>query len=924
MVFTRFIVSLVLAGFGCVALAADSEPGLSHPSRPTTVLAHLASILVGAVTAPTKDEGGEVPEELVGAALDLLETKGTGVKIQGLNDHRTELNGREVFAVPGGHMLSWSDVSREWMAGVEVHKSPDASAIEGAAGGRVDIRTKKPFELKSGYRAFSLESAYRDLADNLDNHAAYLTSYHWDTAMGNFGLLLNGEFANKSRRQDSLRLEPYIRRLDLAAEPVYVPRGVGWQSQTSETQQQTLSMVLQWQPAPGYEFVWQSLNSHYRSLAEDVGASVTDSEVGLIPAAGSQFVYDENGALLEGQLLSQSWRGDLPAGGVRINGSTRGGERLDQSEEHTFAFSVAPTSGWAIKGELQYTRTTTEVVDLTVYTSTYGQEPNANPGVEPEFYLDLTGDRPSFHLGDNPYLAQADHYFWNAAMDHLEDSRGDFGAARLDSVLDIPDSHGLTAWRTGARVSHERYELRDSGYNWGSLSDNWNPPLKYISANRPDLVEFRRLDDFYRSDADVITAFYLPAAQFVMDYDLASEVLPNEIKSGLPDGGWKPEQFSFEDRSTIDRRTAAIYSLLTFQGENGFFTPLSGWLGARYVTIQSEARGYGKYIELTTDKDTIDANALLFADGSFFAINDQSEERKLLPSAYLQMSLAPSVILRMAASKTFARPEAHKMRSYAEIRAETETLSLDNGESEVVVKRWLGKSGSGTLKSVDVVQGDAVLEWQWSDSQAVYAAVFYKDLDKPVIRKIVIDHYLNNGVENAVEVERWVNFGSAYIRGYELGLKQKLGFLPGTLRNAALQLTYTSIASLSSAEAGGRRLPLEGLSDQNISFSGTYQNRLFSTAFNYQWRGDYLQNSVDVNTSRPTWHQGFARLDASIGFRIGKHLQLAIEGQNLTNTEYITALGPATYAGGIVDEQIYENSWRVTDRQLQLTLRGQF
>ena len=875
-----------------------------------------------AETAGTAGEtvGGSLSDEqlradvdaIAGATLNLFEREGRGIRIQGLGLARTELNGREVFTVPGGHALSWADVSREWMAGVDTVKTPDASMVEGGLGGTVNIRTKKPLANKN-VNLFSVETRSGDLARQLDPKLAVLVGQQWQLGRGKLGLMLNGVAENSHRRQDSIRIQPWVKRTDLQQRDVYVPRGLGWNTRLVEQKQRTLSAGLQWQLDPSLEFMWQSLYSQYDIHGNEYGAGFSDGETALIPALNQEFSYDRNGAFSSGELWSQSWRGNVAGNGVRLNGTTKGFVRRNKTQEHTIGFSYAPAGDWAIKGDLQYIGASTKVLDLSVYTSTY----------IPDLVLDLSGTLPSYSTRSEHFLTQGENYFWNAAMDHLEVAEAEFFAGRLDSAKQLYGNAYFTALMMGARVSRDNSHIQDAGYNWGSLSDHWNLPLQTISSDGGGYAEYQTVENFFHGEADFLPAFYLPQERFVSNYAWASEVLPEQLKSGEPGTGWRANSFSFEDENTLQNTNAALYSMLLFENNTHSFGGLSGNIGVRVVGAQRKAMGYGEFKKLEDTGRGMPLEELSFADGSFYQLSESAASLHVLPSGYMRMNIAPEMVWRVAASRTLARPSYYQVKPYAQVWAETEIREDTDGESRAVVTRWLGRVGNPLLDPVRVQQYDSALEWQFSESGNVYSAVFYKQLAGAIERQIITEPFSNNGETRDVEVEKLINGGAAQIRGVEFGIRQRLGFLPGALRNVALQTTLTRISSQSNTELAGQALPMEGIAENNVSVSGTYQNKYFSTTFNYHWRDDLLQSSVDVNTRRPTWEKARGRLDASLALPLSHGVQLALEAQNLTNTVTKTEYGAYDGLDGEVDPLHHPSRWSTNERQWRLILRGQ-
>ena len=72
----------------------------------------------------------------------------SGVIIRGLPQVRSEFDGRDTFSANSSRGLSWTDITPELLAGVDVYKNQTADMIEGGIAGTVDLRTRVPFDAK--------------------------------------------------------------------------------------------------------------------------------------------------------------------------------------------------------------------------------------------------------------------------------------------------------------------------------------------------------------------------------------------------------------------------------------------------------------------------------------------------------------------------------------------------------------------------------------------------------------------------------------------------------------------------------------------------------------------------------------------------------------------------------------------------------
>ena len=115
----------------------------------------------------TAEDIGKFPDQniteslqrLPGIQIDRESGQGTKVRIRGLDQNVTLLNGEnfvtglEIFKVGEGSFTrdsSLEGVPSDLIGGVDVYKSPNATLLEGGLGGIIDLKTRNPLDLKDG------------------------------------------------------------------------------------------------------------------------------------------------------------------------------------------------------------------------------------------------------------------------------------------------------------------------------------------------------------------------------------------------------------------------------------------------------------------------------------------------------------------------------------------------------------------------------------------------------------------------------------------------------------------------------------------------------------------------------------------------------------------------------------------------------
>ena len=126
-----------------------------------------SNLIIESITA---EDIGKFPDQniaeslqrLPGVQIDRENGQGTKVRIRGLDQNITVLNGEtfltglEAFTLGEGSDRfndSLESIPAELLGGVDVYKSPNASLVEGGMGGLIDLKTRSPLDFDEGFTA---------------------------------------------------------------------------------------------------------------------------------------------------------------------------------------------------------------------------------------------------------------------------------------------------------------------------------------------------------------------------------------------------------------------------------------------------------------------------------------------------------------------------------------------------------------------------------------------------------------------------------------------------------------------------------------------------------------------------------------------------------------------------------------------------
>ncbi|MBB5860162.1 TonB-dependent receptor [Xanthomonas arboricola] len=848
---------------------------------------------------------------------DHFSAEGSGVMIRGLTQVRGELNGRDIFSAASGRGLSFEDVPAELMAGVDVYKNPSAEIIEGGLGGTVNLRTRMPFDNLGRIVGGNVDYNYGDMSKKYKPSASFLFSDRWNTGIGEMGFMIDVAHSELATRSDGIQVEPYVRRTDEAVlagsgrSEVFVPGGVNWRQLDFERKRDGIAAAFQWKPSDATEIYAQFLRSRYEMNWQERAAFFNDSNNSITPAPGTTFDYDDRGAFLRGSPVSSSWRGVLTGDGVRFNTDNRYSEQRTTTTDMSVGFSHFFNDNLQIKGDMQLVESENEQLDFTVFSATY------LPGLS----YDVSGKYPSVQIANPGFTQDPSNYFWAAAMDHLGKNRGRQLSTRVDLEYTFDDSSWLRFARFGMRATDRNQINKNSGYNWGVISDNWaaipgtSNGLANMSEFMTDQSSLFTFSDFFRGGVNVPTTLVVPNSSLVNNYRSASQMIQQIV--ALRGYGWAPDTYQPQDTNRQHERTQAAYAALYFGNDEAWGVPVDGNIGIRVVQTKTQAEGFGQFQNLAGLNVSPELQARY--TGQYFENNSQGSYTNVLPSLNLRLRFTDSLQWRFAASKAMARPDYTQLQPYVLLNVETN----DAGQAT----DFVGTAGNPNLKPMVANQFDTALEWYFDTSDMLYATLFYKK---------VKDYFSTQTRSEIYDNRPWLvtrpyNMDEGTIRGAELGYTQFFDQLPGWLSGFGVNANFTFVDSQGGANTAtdpytnttvtGVELPLEGLSRRSYNLAGIYEKGPLSLRLAYNWRSRYLLTTSDASTRLPTWADDYGQLDGSFFYRFNEHLQLGVQANNLTNTVTKVLMGPTSYEGGEVDPRLYTRSSFVNDRRYSLVLR---
>ena len=502
-----------------------------------TVIDSISATDIGAF--PDKSVA-EALQRVPGITVERFATKGdtshqtgepSGVLIRGLTQVRSEFNGRDSFSANAYRGLSWSDVTPELMAGVDIYKNQTADLIEGGVAGSINLRTRTAFDSKGPVLAISVDASRGDLAKKWDPDASFLVSNRWDTSLGEFGLMLNAATSTTNTASDGLafgQTAKFDKSVYGTKGTAYIPGGAYLHTSDYTRDRTGAAFAGNWQNHDHTMQATLQYNlSDYTTTTKEVATSMffvanaygdnprhidTSTNRTFAAQGSSPFVFNSTGDFVSGTFAENavdayagnvgdpfprnqegdlflpqcySWNGcHLPDPGKSSQVTVQG--VADVAHDHTadtsFHFRWDVSDRLRLDFDLQHVDARADDVNTTMETLSYGQ-----------VSLDMSGKLPKLNVKDTGLenikvakggLSNLNNYFPRDMSDFLHDNSAKEDAVRIDGKYNIGTTW-LDSLQVGVRASERTQDVRITAYNWANIANNWSANGAVYNADKP-------------------------------------------------------------------------------------------------------------------------------------------------------------------------------------------------------------------------------------------------------------------------------------------------------------------------------------------------------------------------------------------------------------------------------------------------------
>lgn len=565
---------------------------------------------------------GDALQRIPGVTVDRAWGEVSGVTIRGTAPQHSIvlLNGQNVASVGwfdrGGinRSFNFENLSSEQVAGMDIYKSTESNLNEGAIGGTVNLRTRKPLDMDAWSVYGSIEGAKNSNADDWTPSYSGLVS--WKNDSETFGALVahSYEEINVVRQAlESLGGPVNNQATDSNGDGLVTPWGMG-SALFDETRERTSSQVtLQFAPTDALSFTLDYMN---------FGSENTHTNSNLFAIPGRNAVVDADSVRTNG--AGADYYGELSA-----VDTTPGGSAVPLFNNTVYREPSMDTDIINLSMDFEGNGWSTDVI--------IGQSKATSRTDQTSTWWGNTGDpsRTGYSYNFSGPLQVAPDYAEDLSnhsvqtlhtemtrVEHKRDNNVNYAQADFN----IETSLGaITSFDLGVKLQSQEFE---------NQSDNRNVDLATIPTLTAADFNDGMISGLHGEEgkANTITSFFSVDGGDILDYAKAH-----------------PTELVVTGKYSIEEDITAAYAKANFEGES-----YRGNIGLRLVDTDVVSKG------------TIDD---MPAKGT-------KEYTNFLPSANLSYDLSDEVILRFAAGSTMSRPDYDAMQMAQTIQVNEGTATI--------------------------------------------------------------------------------------------------------------------------------------------------------------------------------------------------------------------------------------------------------
>jgi len=846
---------------------------------------------VAAVDAIVAEDIGKFPDQnlaeslqrIPGVAIQRDGGEGRAITVRGLSGQFTavRINGMQALTTTSDgasadreRAFDFNVFASELFSSLVVHKTAEPSLDEGSLGAVVDLNTGNPLAGKAGFTgAVSAQAQYNDLGKNWGPKVSGLVS--WKSPSGTVGVSLSAAYSKLNQlemgnnsvrwaqaRFDSVGGTPCWTTANTggsykpsaacdAVATAFHPRIPRYGEVSHDRRRLGLTGSFQWSPTDHTKLSIDGLYSDYKETREEKWGEVlfrsNERSIDVV-----DYKIDDNKNLISAT-INDAW--------VRVEHYQR---KLDTEFYQVSAnlrqdigdsFHIDLLAGLS-KSDASIPQETTLILDdrdARGYHYDYSdmQHPVLTFGTS-------VSDPANFQLAE--------------IRDRPSDNVNKFRTGSVKATWDVTDGFKIQAGGVYRRYDFSLYEAaRDTvvcptkstaapdvvlGTITCTPSSVSGAAAVYgfpVNASLTDLFTLKNAGQPSGTTTQWVVADLKNAADFTHLYDRTAVPNLSNIRSvrEKDKGGY----LQFDAKGNI---LGLDYS---FSG------------GVRYVQTLQSSTGYNSGILVTVDRHYSD----------------------WLPSFNLAFYPARDIILRGAIGKVMTRPSLGNL---------TPGGSVDGFNYKV-------SFGNPQLDPFRATAFDVGAEWYFGRESALTVALFKKNIESFPLSVTRTGTFASTGLPTSVilasspaasnpEGQLWTissigNATGGSLKGIELGIQAPFRFLPGflshfggianaTFISSTVQYHVTGPATVPGGGNPGSDLnaTLYGLAKRAYNATLYYDDGRFSARASVAYRSGFIDNASATGNIFEGYNP-ITNVDASIRYKLTKHLELSLEGTNLTD-----------------------------------------
>ncbi len=795
------------------------------------------------------------------------------VLVRGLPDVATTFNGRDIFTAEG-RGVALQDFPAGALAGLEVYKSGTADLLEPGLAGLINVRSRRPFDFEKGFTiAGGVRGTYNDQSKKFDPLGNLLLSQRAETPIGEIGWLINAtytqaQYRNAVRWGEGNTNSPTTGTTVLptsVGRNFQVPTAVGVYNDSGKRWRPAMNASVQWRPAHNLELYYDFLYQGYRGeIANDwfrvplLDNNPTLSDVVLRPGESLQV----QSLTKTGGYRPEAYRSTVK--GYTNTYQAAGGAKWDIGRAH-------------LSTDLAYTNSEYGS-DEWSFDTAFSKVPVANVN----FFVNdgVSFDLPGF---DNTNPA---NYIWRGYFEATYRVQGKGWQWRTDVDLDT-DLSLFPRLQFGIRWTD-----RDASLKRGNRYAYTEPlaiPLAQVPTGDLGLTQnaFRGNQGF--------TSWLMPSRDGIAGNapqlrQYAFNALQRLVAANPGDQGYRDALNRFSTPEVQLDPLAAFYATeqtYAFYGQAKYefnigSVRFDGMIGTRVVNTVGEYSGISTVLFDGVRRSEVRRTRANYVD--------------ILPNISLRIRPSDKLQIRFGVTKTRTKPQFGQLNPALNITQNTQQVVPD----QPLDPRFpaglntrpnaYGGGGNPDLRPLISKNYDATVEYYFSPTASLTAAVFYRDLDG------FIGDYINRTIDpfyGLIEINRPENAGKGRIKGVEVGGQTFFDFLPGLWSGIGVQANVTYLegkqqypANLFASNGGTTPppfVPIPGLSKWTYNIALFYEKGDVSTRLSFNNRDAYL-NSNFINGAGFYNGEGVTRvqrLDFGFNYNITKEITVAFDVANI-------------------------------------------